>query len=48
MGSRSTKATGQDFVEWFNGSKEDLDEKCPTCGEHLVLRQLQLVKKMEM
>lgn len=31
------KATGCDFVEWFNGTREELDEKCPTCGEKLLL-----------
>jgi len=30
-------ATGCDFVEWFNGSKEDLDENCPKCGNKLQL-----------
>ncbi len=41
------KATGCDFVEWFNGTKEDLDEKCPTCGEHLVLATTATGKKMK-
>lgn len=41
------KATGCDFVEWFNGSKEDLDEKCPTCGEHLMLVTTANGKKMK-
>ena len=31
------KATGCDFVEWINGTTEKLDEKCPQCGEPLVL-----------
>ena len=31
------KATGCDYVEWLNGTKEELDEKCPDCGANLVL-----------
>lgn len=31
------QATGCDYIEWINGSSENLDEKCPTCGEALVL-----------
>jgi hypothetical protein len=31
------QATGCDFVEWFNGSKEDLNEDCPKCGVKLVM-----------
>lgn len=30
-------ATGCDYIEWINGTTEALDEKCPTCGENLVL-----------
>lgn len=30
-------ATGCDYVEWINGTTEKLDEKCPECGENLVL-----------
>jgi len=30
-------ATGCDYIEWINGTTEPLDEKCPTCGEPLVL-----------
>lgn len=41
------KATGCDYVEWFNGSKEDLDEKCPKCEEHLVLFTTAKGKKMK-
>lgn len=41
------KATGCDYIEWFNGSKEDLDEKCPKCGEHLVLVTTATGKKMK-
>jgi ssDNA-binding Zn-finger/Zn-ribbon topoisomerase 1 len=31
------QATGCDFVEWQDGVKETLDEKCPDCGQALVL-----------
>lgn len=31
------KATGCDFVEWINGTTEKTDEKCPVCGQPLVL-----------
>ncbi len=31
------QATGCDYIEWINGTTEALDEKCPTCGENLVL-----------
>lgn len=29
--------TGCDYVEWINGTSQPLDEKCPECGESLVL-----------
>lgn len=41
------KATGCDYVEWFNGTKEELDEKCPLCGEKLVLQTTATNKKMK-
>jgi len=31
------KPTGCDYIEWINGTTEKLDEKCPECGEPLVL-----------
>ena len=31
------KATGCDYVEWINGTTENLDESCPMCGSPLVL-----------
>jgi ssDNA-binding Zn-finger/Zn-ribbon topoisomerase 1 len=31
------KTTGCDFVEWINGTTEELDEKCPECSKPLVL-----------
>lgn len=30
-------ASGCDYVEWINGTTEKLNEKCPECGEPLVL-----------
>lgn len=41
------KVTGCDFVEWINGTTEALDEKCPQCGETLVLYTTVSGKKME-
>jgi ssDNA-binding Zn-finger/Zn-ribbon topoisomerase 1 len=41
------KATGCDFVEWFNGSKEELDETCPQCESKLVLVTTATGKKMK-
>ena len=33
----SKTATGCDYVEWINGTTEKTDEKCPECGEPLVI-----------
>ena len=41
------KATGCDYVEWINGSTEKLDEKCPECGESLVLFTTAAGKRMK-
>ena len=41
------KATGCDFVEWINGTSENLDEKCPKCGEKLVLYTTANGKRMK-
>lgn len=41
------KATGCDYVEWINGTKEPLDEDCPQCGEKLVLFTTNSGKKMK-
>jgi ssDNA-binding Zn-finger/Zn-ribbon topoisomerase 1 len=41
------KATGCDFVEWINGTSEPLEEKCPECGENLVLYTTAAGKKMK-
>lgn len=45
---KTTKqATGCDFVLWINGTTEKLDEKCPDCGEPLVLFTTNAGKKMK-
>ncbi|MCL5073554.1 MAG: topoisomerase DNA-binding C4 zinc finger domain-containing protein [Actinobacteria bacterium] len=41
------KATGCDYVEWINGTTENLDEKCPECGEALVLFTTSSGKRMK-
>lgn len=41
------KATGCDYVEWINGTTEKLDEKCPECGELLVLYTTSSGKRMK-
>lgn len=41
------QATGCDFVEWINGSTENLDEKCPDCSKPLVLFTTNAGKKMK-
>ena len=41
------KATGCDFVEWINGTTEELDEECPQCGNKLVLYTTAAGKKMK-
>ncbi len=41
------KATGCDYVEWINGTTEPLDEKCPDCGNPLVLYTTAAGKKMK-
>ncbi len=41
------KTIGCDFVEWINGTTEKLDEKCPACGELLVLFTTSRGKRMK-
>lgn len=41
------KATGCDFVEWINGTTENLDEKCPECSKPLVLFTTASGKRMK-
>lgn len=40
-------ATGCDYVEWLNGSTEQLNEDCPLCGEKLVKFTTSSGKKMK-
>mgnify|MGYP001613711188 CR=1 FL=1 len=41
------KATGCDYIEWLGGSTEKLEEKCPKCGEPLVIYTTAAGKKMK-
>lgn len=41
------KAEGCDYVEWLNGTKEELNEDCPKCGEKLILFTTNAGKKMK-
>lgn len=40
-------AIGCDYIEWINGTSENLDEKCPKCGANLVLYTTTSGKKMK-
>lgn len=40
------KATGCDFIEWINGTTEPLPDKCPDCGNPLVLFTTAAGKRM--
>jgi ssDNA-binding Zn-finger/Zn-ribbon topoisomerase 1 len=41
------KTTGCDYIEWINGTTEKLSEKCPQCGQDLVLFTTNSGKKMK-
>lgn len=41
------KSEGCDFIEWINGTTEELDEDCPECGKKLVLFTTANGKKMK-
>lgn len=41
------QATGCDYIEWINGTSEKLGEKCPQCGEELVLYTTSSGKRMK-
>ena len=41
------EASGCDYVEWINGTTENLDEDCPDCGSKLVLYTTASGKKMK-
>lgn len=45
--AEAKKATGCDFVEWINGTKEELDEDCPDCGAKLILFTTNAGKRMK-
>lgn len=45
--SEAKKAKGCDYIEWINGTTEDLDEDCPDCGKKLVLYTTVKGKKMK-
>lgn len=40
-------ATGCDYIEWIKGTSEPLEEKCPKCGELLVLYTTAAGKRMK-
>lgn len=40
-------AIGCDYIEWINGSSENLDEKCPKCGANLILYTTASGKRMK-
>ncbi len=41
------KPTGCTYVQWINGTTETLDEKCPNCGQPLVLFTTNAGKRMK-
>lgn len=41
------KAEGCEYVEWINGTTEQLDEDCPDCGKKLVLYTTSAGKRMK-
>jgi ssDNA-binding Zn-finger/Zn-ribbon topoisomerase 1 len=41
------QATGCDYIEWITGTSQPLNEKCPDCGEPLVLYTTASGKKMK-
>ena len=41
------KAEGCDYIEWINGTTEELDEDCPECGKKLILFTTNAGKKMK-
>ncbi len=45
--SETKKAEGCDYIEWINGTTEELDEDCPTCGNKLVLYTTANGKRMK-
>ena len=45
--AEAKKAEGCDYIEWINGTTEELGENCPTCGAKLVLYTTANGKKMK-
>lgn len=45
--AQAKQATGCDFIEWINGTKEELDEDCPDCGAKLILFTTNAGKRMK-
>lgn len=41
------KAEGCDYIEWINGTTEELQEDCPECGKKLVLYTTAAGKKLK-
>jgi len=44
---KTKSAVGCDYVEWINGTTEELKEECPDCGAPLVLFTTSRGKKMK-
>lgn len=44
---KTRTSSGCDYVEWVKGTSEPLDEKCPECGENLVLYTTSTGKRMK-
>lgn len=45
--TKEKKATGCDYIEWVNGTTEQLDEDCPKCQNKLILFTTVAGKKMK-
>ncbi len=45
--AETKKSEGCDYVEWINGTTEELDEDCPDCGAKLVLYTTANGKRMK-
>lgn len=45
--SETRQTEGCTYVKWINDPPKELDEKCPKCGEKLVLQTTRMGKKMK-
>src|SRR5258708_34282657 len=45
--AQTKKNTGCDFVKWFEVKPEELDEKCPKCGNKLIIMTTRFGKRMK-